>query len=436
MVCVLPSSDYDTQTEYHRLLRHRRICGSRACAEATALLLRRVVEDSEFRDASELMDNVLQAGQRLVKALPKELAVGNIVRRILGVIRVEVEEDREDTRKIHDKVYLQTHSPHSGSPPKERSATTLGIGFPELETTSRSNVDGRSAFGSAHQPHGNKSSSAVFPNLLSPGAAQLLPTNTLLNSNAAKDLKAEVVEGILEIIEELKQADEQIASYAVDHIHSNEIVLTHSPSETVRKFLLKAATRRKFTVIHAESYPAEHEATHTMVMADRYKTGEDRGPGHFQKSLSTAGISVILIPDSAIFAMMSRVNKVVLDAEAVFTNGGFLSATGSKLIAKAAQAHRTPMLVLSGVYKFSPVRPFNLDAFLEDGDSGKVLPYEAGAFMDNVNVENPLFEYVSADLVDLYLTNIGGHAPSYVYRIIADHYRSEDIHLDGLSPCQ
>ena len=46
-------------------------------------------------DVPKLIDKVQQVGRRLVAAQPKELAVGNIVRRILGLIRDEAEEDRD-----------------------------------------------------------------------------------------------------------------------------------------------------------------------------------------------------------------------------------------------------------------------------------------------------------------------------------------------------
>ena len=61
----------------------------------------------------------------------------------------------------------------------------------------------------------------------------------------SKDLKAEVVEGILEIVEELKQADEQIAGYALEHIHSNEIILTHTSSDTVQKIPVEGGDQAK-----------------------------------------------------------------------------------------------------------------------------------------------------------------------------------------------
>jgi len=66
---------------------------------------------------------------------------------------------------------------------------------------------------------------------------------------------------------------------------------------------------------------------------------------------------------------------------------------------------------------------------IEHGDPSKVVGYEDGELVDKIDVDNPLYDYVPAELVDLYITNLGGHAPSYLYRIVSDHYRKEDINL-------
>lgn len=221
-----------------------------------------------------------------------------------------------------------------------------------------------------------------------------------------KDVRAEVLEGINEIIDELGQVDDQIASYALEHIHSNEIILTHTSSTTVQKFLLKAAAKRKFTVIHAESFPNNHEATHATVSGNVSSEDENLSFESFQKPLIALGITVILIPDSAVFALMSRVNKVILGTHSVLANGGLVAAAGTRVIARAAKVHQTPVVVVSGVYKLSPVYPFDFDSLIEYGDAGKVLPFEDGDLVDKIDVQNPLYDYVPAELVDLYITNL------------------------------
>lgn len=88
-------------------------------------------------------------------------------------------------------------------------------------------------------------------------------------------------------------------------------------------------------------------------------------------------------------------------------NGGLVAAAGARIIAKAAHKHRTPVIVLSGVYKLSPQYPFNdLEGIIEYGDTGKVISYEEGDLVDKVDVDNPLYDYVPPDLVDLYITNL------------------------------
>ena len=78
---------------------------------------------------------------------------------------------------------------------------------------------------------------------------------------------------------------------AGDHIHANEVILTFGMSNTTRLFLQEAAKKRDFQVVVAEGAPMYG--------------------GHQQaRKLAQAGINTTAIADSAIFAMMARVNKV------------------------------------------------------------------------------------------------------------------------------
>lgn len=388
-------------------------------------------------DTLNLIVRVQQVGKRLVAAAPKELAIGNIVRRVLGLIRDEAEEDREGEGNTHDETGANSQTQQkkfsNASNGSSLSPDPDGV---SLRPAPSSAAAGRSVFGLFSQPNDENAIPQAKRDNESLAGQQGPPGQAHTSLDADKDLRAEVVEGILEILEELKLADEQIAGYALEHIHSNEIIFTHTSSDTVQKFLLKAATKRKFTVMYAEAYPNEHDATHMAMAGEQSRNTKDGTSGRFHKTLTAAGIAVVLIPDSAVFAVMSRVNKVILDSHVILANGGLIGAAGAKQIAQAARFYRTPVVVLSGVYKFSPVHPFDTNAFLEDGDPSRIIPYEDGGFMSGVEVINPLFDYVPPDLLELYVTNLGGHSPSYLYRIIADHYRNEDIELNVLEPLQ
>ena len=453
--------------------------------------MRRVVGAFKITDYARLIERVQKVGHRLAAAQPKEVAVGNIVRRVLGVIRDEAEEDRDGESGMSDAgtesrphtpreseirslqrpgfvSSISTYSPlrHGGLDNPESPKSTINtlsesfttddgeIPFRATPLPSHASYAGTtpmttSMFSLLSHPAPSGVSQSVTPGTPPSGNHTPLASHAMATLNTAKELKDEVIEGIEEIIDELDQVDDQIAGYALDHIHSNEIILTHASSVTVQKFLLKAAAKRKFTVIHAEAYPNNHECVHATVTG-KLKASTDDGLELelFTKPLTAAGITVILIPDSAIFALMSRVNKVILDTHVVLANGGLVAAAGAKMIAMAARMHRAPVVVLTGVYKLSPVHPFDFDALIEYGDAGKVFGYEDGDLVDKVEVENPLFDYVPAELVDLYITNLlvhfpfrlssiplnfgrsGGHAPSYLYRIVSDHYRSEDNRLE------
>ena len=111
------------------------------------------------------------------------------------------------------------------------------------------------------------------------------------------DMKNSVRQGISELIDEQETATVNIASQAFDHIHSSEIIMTIGNSKVVAQFLKEAARLRKFQVIVAETAPLYDGQELALEMA-------------------SAGISTTVITDSAIFAVMSRVNKVILGTHA------------------------------------------------------------------------------------------------------------------------
>jgi translation initiation factor eIF-2B subunit beta len=57
------------------------------------------------------------------------------------------------------------------------------------------------------------------------------------------------------------------------------------------------------------------------------------------KKLAEAGIHTNLVSDSSVFALMSRVDKVIISAHGIMANGGVIGSSGALLIAHAAKAH-------------------------------------------------------------------------------------------------
>ena len=69
--------------------------------------------------------------------------------------------------------------------------------------------------------------------------------------------------------------------------------------------------------------------------------------------LTDAGIPTLVIPDAATFALMARVNKVLVGAQAVLATGGVICQSGARLVALAARHHRVPFVVVTGAQPFS-----------------------------------------------------------------------------------
>ncbi|TGO52827.1 hypothetical protein BCON_0134g00200 [Botryotinia convoluta] len=416
------------------LLKRRQIRTSRSCAIATAHLLLQVVAKQRWTDITKLLERVRKVGQRLIEAQPREMVVSNIVHRVLGMIRDEAKEDRSEDvsdsastsqigspmREGFSDVALPRAS-HSSRPPLTTSHTSYAAQYNMPVQQSMFNL-----LSAAPSP------ASTPPGTASPHGRSVVDMTSLAHKMASstKDLKAEIIQGIEEIIEELDQVDDQISSYAQEQISEKEVILIHGSSRSVQKFLLKAAEKRNFIVIVAESYPNDHSTTHSTITGKgEQETDDDLDAETMLKPLSAAGITVIAITDAAVFAVMPRVTKVILATHTVIANGGLVAAAGARIIAKAAKFHRIPVIVVSGVYKLSPEYPFEFESLIEYGDPGNVVGFEDGGFVDKVEVDNPLFDYVSPDLVELYITNLGAHAPSYLYRIVAEHYKPEDINF-------
>ncbi|SOV06176.1 related to GCD7 - translation initiation factor eIF2b, 43 kDa subunit [Ustilago sp. UG-2017a] len=232
-------------------------------------------------------------------------------------------------------------------------------------------------------------------------------------SAGAYFLKPLLIQAIQDLIDELETVDDNISKVSRDHIHSGEVILTLGSSATVQSFFSAAAKDRKFTVIVPETAPSF--------------SGHD-----LARSLTRAGISVLLIPDSSIFAVMPRVSKVVLGAHAVLANGGLMSSAGAFATALAAKQHSTPVVILTGVYKICPEWSSIQDFANASSALGPAALFEyatSSSIVENAEIVANAYDYVPPHLVDVFITNVGEHPPSYVYRLVKENYHVDDIIL-------
>ena len=147
------------------------------------------------------------------------------------------------------------------------------------------------------------------------------------------------------------------------------------------------------------------------------------------KNLAEAGIDTTVIHDAATFAIMARVNKVLLPAHAVLANGGLIAPSGSNMVALAAKRNSVPVVTVAGMVKLCPMYPHEGQDTLNDLISpSSVVDYGlmGDPVLSEVEFVNPVHDYIPPQLIDLFVTNTGGFQPSYIYRLLAEYYHSDD----------
>ncbi|KAM3958671.1 eukaryotic translation initiation factor 2B subunit beta [Aphomia sociella] len=228
---------------------------------------------------------------------------------------------------------------------------------------------------------------------------------TLAAAGAGSDLREPIRDQIAELRGELEASRQAVCVQARAHVHADELLLTYGASALAERFL-RAAAPRKYKLMLAEGPCIA--ASHAMAAR-----------------LSQAGVSVTLIGNASVFAVMSRVNKVVVGARAVLAGGAVLGAAGLHAATSAADHYGVPVIVVAPLYKLSPLHACDQHHFNALAPPHHALPYECSE-SGSVHVYAPLYDFVPPDHVTLFITNLGGSSPSYIYRLLSELYDPKD----------
>ncbi|KAK7908169.1 hypothetical protein PG985_015472 [Apiospora marii] len=394
------------------LLKRRQIQGSEPCALATAHILLQVVVMDKYTDVNQLLARIQGVARRLVAAQPRELVIGNIVRRVLGLIRDEALENRNEAgsdESISSPVRDASPPPMSASVSSLNEAAPLAkMGRPGLMNALTRT---QSMFNLLADPDTTPPiwSTGASP---APGSGVSTPMADP-QSTDVKALRSEVIDGIEEIMDEIRQVDEQVQAYSDIIIHPGDYILVHQPCKTVQRFLTRS--KRKCTVFLAVD-PSAHPAE------DPYAS--------FRKSMAATGSVVVNIMNTGLMAYMSRVNKVILSARAIMGTGSVLVDGGASVIARAARELGRTVIVIGGVYKLSPDNQIDQETATEWGNPSKYVNYSDGRMVGQVTVKTAVSEFVPSELVNTYITNLGAHSRDHLHAIVNDHYKEADIEFD------
>lgn len=293
-----------------------------------------LITEHEWKTAEDLMINVRETGKIVESALPTEAILGNIVRRMLKIIREE-----------YDELNIPQETKHTVDDSQAASLQKLMTQNSEKESS-------KSDYRTSHA-----------------------------------ELRENLITHLQEIENELHLSHDNLAQQASQHVHSAELILTLGYSKSVEKFLKSVPKERKFEVVIAECAPSCR--------------------GHLlAQSLANSKIDSTVIPDSAVYAYMSRVNKVIIRTHCVMANGGLRASTGTFTVALAAQHFSVPVIVLVPMFKLSPVFLFNYEqeAFNLVGSTQSVLPFNTKVSKD-VKAYSPAFDYVPPKLITLFISS-------------------------------
>ena len=157
--------------------------------------MRDIVSQRRWASAQELMAHVHIVAKELVSNKPTDAAVGNMIRRVLRVIR---------------EAYAQCAN-------EEDSAASHLVAGPSLQSL-----------------------------LVSQEASDF--------TAQYRQLKTIVLQNILELFDELEESAHNIAGQALEHIHADEVIMTIGHSRTVEAFLKHAGRSSAVSVcscVHA-----------------------------------------------------------------------------------------------------------------------------------------------------------------------------------------
>eukprot|EP01065_Artemidia_motanka_P033420 TRINITY_DN40417_c0_g1_i1.p1 TRINITY_DN40417_c0_g1~~TRINITY_DN40417_c0_g1_i1.p1 ORF type:complete len:424 (+),score=141.60 TRINITY_DN40417_c0_g1_i1:58-1329(+) len=354
----------------------------------------------------QLMFQVRDAGRRMMEASPFTHLVANVTRRVLYIMRHEYQETKREHLLEEGDEPTPDPRPPRISPGRDGSSSGM------LWSTRNPVLESR---------------------LLNPAGQELEqdhapPPMHKLKNNLMEHLNNS-------FIDEFNAAQKTIARQGLDHIADQDVLLTFGRSSTVEKFLIFAGGERKGKRLNFEVFVCEAApdcSGHLLVA-----------------KLSEAGIKATLIPDSAAFAVMGRISKVIVGTHLVLADGGLIAPAGTNNVAVAASMHSVPVLVLTPLIKLTPayVSASEVESYIvTTRDPGEVLPFDSvtaavgtQSFLGHTGapelavVHNVSAEHVAPDLVSLFVTDKsereGGaksFAPSYIYRLLQQFYNPED----------
>ena len=208
-----------------------------------------------------------------------------------------------------------------------------------------------------------------------------------------ENCKQHLIENGQLFVSRAKKSRNKIAEIGVDFIADDDIILVHGYSRAVFSLLNHAANKFiRFRCVVTESRPSKQgNQLYTL--------------------LEQKGIPVTLIVDSAVGAVIDKVDKVFVGAEGVAESGGIINLVGTYSVGVLAHNARKPFYVVTESHKFVRMFPLSSDDLPMAGP-----PSDFTRRTDDLEdaLRGPTIDYTAQEYITALITDLGVLTPSAV----------------------
>ena len=369
--------------DFRKKIRKKEYESSTKISIETAKLLKDIIqysiENKLVTHHEDLLNLIRNLGKSFISMDQLQFSIGNIVKRILFIIREEV-----------DKLisFRENNSDSKSNLKKLSNVTSLNL------LTDYKNIKMMTRKDSKIEEDQEKKISETNKEKKSP------------------EIKKKKKQNIEELISELETTSDIIKEKANEHINDNDIILTANHSDQLEDFFIECSKTKKFKVIVSKSSPKLN--------------------GYIQaKNLIKNGIDTTLIEDTGIYSIMPKITKVIIGTRAIVANGGLISYNGIYNLCLFANMFNIPVIVVGGTFKLTPLYVFGYDTYNEflspDVIFGKNVKFNGD--IGNIRFNVPGYDYVHPELITIFITNYGSQNPTNIYRLFMELYSQEDYFL-------
>ena len=392
---------------YKRKLIKKEYINSTYIAKDTAELFLQLIKNSiaekSITTLAELMLLVTYLGKMFTAIDPVQFCTGNVIKRILHIIREEIKENTTEDKIDYDK--MQELISEKIKEIKKNITIIQNLEFNENEEKNEKIIT------DIDEENGDESSSEKT------STQKLYEIQKIkLNIPISEKNKDNILTKMDELFAEIDSINESILSQKEinDLINNDDIILTTNYSQQVAELLIENAKTKKFKVLVAESSALFSKKSQSEILIKK-------------------GIDITIVDDDDIYDIMNKLTKikVLIGARAFLVNGGLITYGGAYNICLAANMFSIPVIIVGGTTKFTPMYAFKHDLYNEFLSPnliyGNKVKYEGD--ISGIQFNNPSLDYVPPNLITMYATNIGIINPIYLYRSFADMYNQEDYEI-------